>query len=228
MACYRCSLALDGEQHTSLMLTNTGLTHNVTVTGGGECELRIFLVGGGGNFGSYGGGGSGYIGYSPQLVSAGTVLTVTAQVGGRGQSSSVTIRGETITALPGYDGPDFDGGDGYCGGGGGGYYGGAGGTDGGDGYRDDGSGGIGTGGLGIHWDISSFTFNAWKLGAGAGGEVYHQQPYGYGGGGGGVLVNSDGPQDSRYQGQGYGGGGCGGGWLMCDYGMPGVILMEIN
>ena len=112
----------------------------------------------------------------------------------------------TFTALPGYDGPDFDGGDGYCGGGGGGYYGGAGGTNGGDGYRDEGTGGIGTGGLGSRWDISGLTFNTWNLGAGVGGEVYHQQPYGYGG----VLVNGDGPQDSRYQGQGYGGGGCGG------------------
>ena len=41
-------------------------------------------------------------------------------------------------------------------------------------------------------------------------------------------VDGEGPQDSHYQGQGYGGGGCGGGWLICDYGMPGVILMEIN
>ena len=162
-----CSLVMDGEEHTSLMLTSTGLTHKVTLTGGGECHLKLLLVGGGGNFGSYGGGGSGYIEYLQHQVSAGTVLT--AWVGDQRQSSSVIIsRGDTFTALPGYDGPDFDGGDGYCGGGGGGYYGGAGGTNGGDGYRDEGTGGIGTGGLGSRWDISGLTFNTWNLGAGAG------------------------------------------------------------
>ena len=183
MACSKCGLALDGEEHTSLMLTHTGQTQSVTLTGWGLCDLTLLLVGGGGNFGSYGGGGSGYLEYSHHQVSAGSVLT--AQVGGQRQSSSVTTSGDTLTALPGYDGQGADGGDGYCGGGGGGYYGGAGGTNGGDGYRDGGADGIGIGGPGSRWDVSSFTFNAWKLGAGAGGEVYHQQPYGYGGGGGG-------------------------------------------
>ncbi len=50
--------------------------------------------------------------------------------------------------------------------------------------------------------------------------------YYYGGGGGGVLVNGEGDQHSLYQGQGFGGGASGYGGF--DYGMSGVILIEIN
>ena len=158
-------------------------------------------------------------------MSAGAVLT--AQVGDQTESSSVTFSsGDIYAANPGQDGQPYDGGAGYSGGGGSGRsfgYGGEGGTDGGDGHAgSDGSGGHGTG-----EDVSSFTFTAWNIEAGAGGEVLHSSSgYGYGGGGGGVLVNGEGPQTSPYKGQGYGGGGSG--YYSYGDGMPGVILVEIN
>ena len=177
---------------------------------------------GGGNNG--GGGGSGYHLYRSLQVSSGTVLT--AQVGDQNQFSRVTLNNnDTYRVHPGQAGQGPDGGDGYCGGGGeGSNYGGccSGGTDGGDGDL----GSRGSGGHGIGEDVSSFTFNTWKLEPGMGGEVYYEGHYYYGGGGGGVLLNRAGPQHSPYQGQGYGAGASG----SYDYGipMPGVILIEIN
>ena len=219
----KCSLALDGEENTSLMLNKTGQTHNVTITGWGSCHLNFLLVGGGGNEGGYdGGAGSGYLEYQSLQVPAGTVLT--AQVGDQRQSSSVTLSsGDTYTANPGQDGHGFDGGDGYSGGGGGGWSSGsAGGTNGGDGH----GGSEGSGGHGTGEDVSSFTFISWNIKAGAGGEVVHSSSgYGYGGGGGGVM-NGQGPQSSPYKGQGYGGGGSG--FYSYGDGMSGVILTEIN
>ena len=223
----KCSLALDGVEHTSLMLNNTDKSNNITITGWGSCDLTLLLVGGGGRYGSSGGAGSGYLQYSSLQVSPGTVLT--AQVGDQRQSSSVTLSSsDTVTAQPGKDSHgSYDGGDGYCGGGGGGGFdGGAGGTNGGDGH----SGSGGSGGLGTGEDVSSFTFTAWNIEAGAGGEVYDYNPGGghiyFGGGGGGLLVDGQGPKYTRYQGQGYGGGGCG----LSSYGagLPGVILIEMN
>ena len=226
-----CSLILDGEEHTSLMLTNTNKTHDVTITGLGWCDIRFLLVGSGG-WGYFGGGGSGYLEYRSLQVSAGEVLTAqvgdeTAQVGDERLSSSVTLRsGDVYTANSGQwgQGGYEGGGAGYSGGGGGGRNnGGDGGTNGGDGLGgSDGSGGHGTG-----EDVSSFTFTAWIIEAGAGGEVYTSaNGYNYGGGGGGVLVNGQGPQPSPYQGQGYGGGGNGN--SAYPDGMPGLILIEIK
>ena len=85
------------------------------------------------------------------------------------------------------------------------------------------------GGSGTGDDVSSFTFTAWNIEAGVGGEVYLTiDGYYYGGGGGGgVLVNGQGPQPSSYHGQGYGGGGNGIGAPYGD-GMPGVILIEVK
>ena len=48
----KCSLALDGEEQTSLMLTNTDQTHDVRITGWGLCDISFLLVGGGGRGGS--------------------------------------------------------------------------------------------------------------------------------------------------------------------------------
>ena len=225
----RCSLALDGEENTSLMLTNTDQTHDVTITGWGQCNIRFLLVGGGG-FAYMDGGGSGYLEYRSLHVSAGTVLT--AQVGNKGQSSNLTFSsGDTYTANPGQAGDDdgSDGGDGYSGGGGSGFgqFSGNGGTNGGGGSSSEhyGKGGHGTG-----EDVSSFTFKAWIIEAGAGGEEYFSKTSGYhtGGGGGGVMVNGQGPQPSQYQGQGYGGGASGLGGEDYRDGMQGVILIEIN
>ena len=97
-------------------------------------------------------------------------------------------------------------------------FGGTGGTNGGNGH----SGSAGSGGLGTGEDISSFTFTAWNIDAGAGGDV----SYYLGGGGGGLLVDGQGPKCSRYQGQGYGGGGSG--WSNYGDGLQGLILIEIN
>ena len=76
----KCGLILDGEENTSLMLTNTDQTHDVTITGWGLCDISFLLVGGGGRGGSGdAGAGSGYLEYGSLQVSAGTVLT--ARVG---------------------------------------------------------------------------------------------------------------------------------------------------
>ncbi len=166
------------------MLTNTDKTHDVTITGWGLCDIRFLLVGGGGRGRSGSGAGSGYLEHCSLQVSAGKVLT--AQVGDKRQSSSVTLSsGDTYTANPGQDSQGNDGKNGYIGGGGFGYeYGGDNGTNGGDGQKGyDWSGGHGTG-----EDVSSFTFTAWIIEAGAEGEVYYDPSYDYyfGGGGGGV------------------------------------------
>ena len=217
-----CSLALDGELYPSLMLTDTGYeTHHITVTGAGSCGLTLLLVGCGGN-GVFGGAGSGYLNYRRIQVAPGTVLI--ADVGEKGYNSYVAIRGgETLTAEPGQDAQDWDGGAGYCGGGGVGDIGGGGngGTDGGDG--DDGS--YGTGGAGSGEDISLYTFSAWTITPGAGGNYYYYDGnYHYGGGGGGVLVDGEGPEASEYQGQGFGGGGSG--KSIYGDGLKGLILIE--
>ena len=215
----KCSLALDGEEARWLMLTDTGKSHHVTISGWG-CHLTLLLVGGGGNeAGGNGGAGSGYLQFSSLDVSPGVVLT--AEVGDQRQPSIVTLStGDIISALPGQDSQGSDGGDGFCGGGGEGHsVGGAGGTNGGDGE----DAYYGRGGRGTGVDVSSFNLNAWDIGPGAGGERYIMQ----GGGGGGVLVDGKGPQGyTSHQGQGYGGGASG----LSNYGdgLPGVILMEIN
>ena len=209
-----CSLAMDGELSQSVMLTSFGETSEISVSGFGPCDLTFLIVGSGGRAGynNGGGGGSGYLQYRSIQVPSGTLLT--AQVG---QSSSLTLsNGDTVTAHKGQIGGNHDGGDGYCGGGG--DYGGDGGSDGRDGqdgdyFEEDYTGGTGTG-----EDISLYTFNMWTLSPGAGG---HSS---WGGGGGGVLVDGAGPESGSGQGAGYGGGGSGHG----GYGLPGVILIEVN
>ena len=210
-----CSLTLDGELYPSLMLTDTGYeTHHITVNGAGSCGLTLLLVGCGGN-GVFGGAGSGYLNYRRIQVAPGTVLI--ADVGEKGYNSYVAISGgDTLTAEPGQDAQDWDGGAGYCGGGGEGSPAADGGTGGGDG--EDGEEGTGE-------DVSLYTFTSWTITPGAGGRRYPSYSGG-GGGGGGVLVDGEGPLASSWQGQGYGGGGSG----ATDYrdGLQGVILIEIT
>ena len=216
-----CSLAVGGEEQQALMVTSVGEAREIAVTGRGECNLTLLVVGGGGAFGYGGGAGSGYLEYRSLQVSAGTVLTAT--VGYQRQASSLAISGgETVMAQPGQDAPgNSNGGDGYSGGGGYGYdYGGDGGSDGGDG--EDGSDYIC--GRGTGEDVSLYTFTTWSLTPGDGGQAYHGRYYG--GGGGGVLVDGAGPQASQYQGQGYGGGSSG--WSFYGEGLPGLILLEVN
>ena len=141
-----CSLVMGGEEHQAVMVTSVGEAKEIAVTGRGECNLTLLVVGGGGAFGYGGGAGSGYLEYRSLQVSAGTVLT--ARVGDQGQPSSLAISsGDTVTAQPGQGGQDNNGGAGYCGGGGGGWSsGGYGGSDGGDGQNNTyGLGGRGTG-----------------------------------------------------------------------------------
>ena len=205
------------------MLTNTSET-SVIMVNGLRCTLTFLVVAGGGNEnGVDGGAGSGRLEYRSLRVSPGTVIT--AQVGDQRQASSLAIfGGDTVTVEPGQDGQgSHDGGAGYCGGGGVGDIGGGGngGTDGGDG--DDGS--YGTGGAGSGEDISLYTFTAWTITPGAGGNYYYYDGnYHYGGGGGGVLVDGVGPEASEYQGQGFGGGGSG--KSIYGDGLKGLILIE--
>ena len=74
----------------------------------------------------------GYLNYRRIQVAPGTVLI--ADVGEKGYNSYVAISGgDTLTAEPGQDAQDWDGGAGYCGGGGEGSPAADGGTDGGEG-----------------------------------------------------------------------------------------------
>ena len=114
---------MDGEEHTSLMLTNVGESQEITVTGWGSCVLTLLLVGGGGVDDHNGGAGSGYLEYRSLQVSPGTVLIT--QVGRGGEyypgpaaeaSSLIFSSGDTLTAQPGDDNSgDYDGGAGYTG-----------------------------------------------------------------------------------------------------------------
>ena len=224
----QCSLTIDGEEVTSLMLTSVDQTKEISVKrhSGWQCELTFLVVGGGGRDGgnNFGGAGSGYLEYHSVQLTEDTVLT--AQVGDQGQASSVSISGgDTVTAQPGQDGQGDDGGDGYSGGGANGSSG-----HGGDGGTDGGNGENGTsghhGGSGTGEDISVYSFTTWTLAPGDGGVQYAN---GCGGGGGGILVDGEGPQSSEYRGQGYGGGAAGGtGDVSDEAGLQGVILIEIN
>ena len=118
------------------------------MTASANCQLRAFLIGGGGwNFIggiSSGGGGSGYLQYYTQAISGNSEIQL--MVGTARQPSNITINGELIEAEPGHNGGGSVGeaGDGYSGGGYGGKH--NGGSDGGNG--DGGSGdyvGEGTG-----------------------------------------------------------------------------------
>ena len=182
---------------------------------------------GGGGYGSWSGGGSGYIQYFTKTLPSSTTL-IKLVVGDEREASNVTINGNTITALPGGNGVESDGGDGYSGGGGGSIEPCDGGTNGEDGECD--GGGYGTG-----EDISTYHFDNFKLSPGAGGCHYSGPGYYWGGGGGGVLINNEGPgvgvgvNKAGVQwsdGEGYGGGGTYP--STADYyGEPGVVILEI-
>ena len=215
------------------MFTMPGLDINVTAPPilFSECQLRVLAIGGGGEADGGGGGGSGYIQFYSETLTADTFISLT--VGDQKASSIVTVNGQAVTAAPGNDGNDSGkGGDGYSGGGGYDHDSGSGcdgGTDGSDGedcfYGD--------GGHGTRDNVTAYKMDNFVLTPGAGGNYdYTGWDYG-GGGGGGVLVNGEGPQqDSLYQGWGYGGGG---GYhryrvsgVTYRYGLPGVILMEVE
>ena len=210
-----------------MMFTQTGV--EVTVDVSGSCwsgQLTLFLVGGGG-YGNYGGGGSGYLQY--QTIDVLGVTNIRLTVGDYREASSVIINDQTIVAEPGDNGgsSSYDGADGYSGGSGYCYTVSPcrGGSDGDDGDDGDFSGGRGTG-----EDISNYKLDHWVISPGAGGDgtVLGRCNDGYhrGGGGGGVLVNNAGPDHDVQDGEGYGGGG---GWCADQqgYGQQGVILMEI-
>ena len=112
----------------------------------------------------------------------------------------------------------YNGGSGFSGGGGG------------DGECNGGSGGskggCESGGPGTGEDVSTFTFDNFKLSPGEGGEHNHNQNY-FGGGGGGILINDEGPSKLNQgslrwsDGKGYGGGGTYG------HGQQGIIIVEV-
>ena len=222
-----CTMELNGEAFTFLMLTDTSKTHQITMNT--SCELRFLAVGGGGKCTTRGAGaGSGYLRYHTIKVNSGTIINMV--VGRQRQPSTVSIANAgTYQANPGQDCQGDDGGAGYSGGGGdasseaGAAYGG---NNGGDGQ----DGNTGAGGAGTGENISSYTFTSWAISPGAGGK--HSPGSGwFGGGGGGILVDMEGPQASTYegeylQGQGYGGGG--NGWDSYGSGLQGVILIEIT
>ena len=215
-----CQLVVGGVSHCSTMFTNPGVEVNVEVTG--DCEmnqLRMFLVGGGGQ-GIWAGGGSGYLRYLTMDLSGEKNIRLT--VGDHQEASSVIVNNLSIVAEPGDDYDSFAGGDGYSGGSGrcesavpcrGG-------SDGGDG--DDGRefAGHGTG-----ENVTNYKLDNWLLSPGAGGDGGSCALL-LGAGGGGVLVSGSGPRHDVQDGEGYGGGGA-----YCSghdaNGQQGVILMEI-
>ena len=225
-------LSSDGRPLRSAMFTRpeeSGI--NVTILADGhQCELRVLLVGGGGGVSevtdSNGGGGSGRLTFSTLTVSSTTSAQI--QVGGPGQYSTVRILGQELEARWGdsshrEEHGSIHGGDGYSGGAGPNAS--PGGSDGGsgEGYNHGDGSGI---------DLSSFPLKSFVLTPGLGGEGYKgSKVANAGGGGGGVLVDSEGPvRVFTSQGQGFGGGGCfrySQGELM-PYGLPGVILLEIE
>ena len=151
---------------------------NITILADDHCELRVFMVGGGGSaVNNYIGGGSGYIKYSTIGLTESNIIQ-TIKVGDYGHRSSVTIDGVILLAEPGR--PGLDGG--WSGGGGSNCN-----CNGGS----DGSDGSGAGGKGTGEKLSSFPMDSFILTPGVGG-----QPNGsVGGGGGGVLVNGAGPEE---------------------------------
>ena len=235
---------MDGESSKSVMITAVAEPKEISVSGAGACEVTLLLVGSGGYSRSgCAGAGSGHLVYSALQLSAGTVLrAVVGQGSGYADhvhegntsvlfSTPVTIDGitvEGIMAQPAEVAGFNNGGSGYSGGGGAGYCespnpqfageGGSDGSDGRDGYR--GQGGEGTG-----EDISNYVFASWTLTPGVGGKTASSR---FGGGGGGILVDGAGPQPINTVGQGYGGGASGYGGDPDRFGVPGLILMEIN
>ena len=198
---------LDIEEHKSNMFTFSGGNEiDVLINlsfGASKYQLRVLAVGGGGG-GSFCGGGSGYLQYVTRTLSGPTIMKLA--VGDSGESSQVTVSGETIVAEAGQD----SGGAVYC--------------DGGYGGGDGDSSGSYHGGHGTGEDIVTFVLDNFILSPGDGGEHYSQ----WGGGGGGVLINGQGPDkgENTLVGSGYGGGG---GYYSSSQqqGLEGVIVAEI-
>ena len=117
-----CSFIIDDEQeqHQFFLFNKTGVEINIYILpffGSSKCQLRVFAIGGGGPAKSVGGGGgSGYHQYLTKDLSGPTTMRLT--VGDHGNSSTVSVNGETIVAEPGDGGAFGDGGNGYSGGGG--------------------------------------------------------------------------------------------------------------
>ena len=211
-----------------MMVTEPGVEVELnTIASISICELRILAVGGGG-YGSWGGGGSGFIRYFTKTLTSSPEL-IKMTVGEKEKASKVIITGKTIWAYKGDHGRDDVGGDGYCGGGGGT-------SDPCDGGTNGGNGHCSNGGNGTAEDISSYLFQNFKLTPGKGGLHYNTEGgYHLGGGGGGVLINDDGPgvNDNKAgvkwtHGEGYGGGGTYHADNYNDkFGKPGVIIIEV-
>ena len=88
-----CGLFVEGEYQTSYKFIEPGVVNNVTLVtdGNGDCQVRMFLVGGGGNAygggeGFGGGGGSGFLQYHSQpatdvLTSVSLIVICIARTG---------------------------------------------------------------------------------------------------------------------------------------------------
>ena len=100
---------------------------SLTITGGGECRIRAFIVGGGGvmDMGQEvrSGAGSGYLKYVNMSIEIQGDVRVSLMVGGPGKASTLSINGSRFTAGQGqsnHRGSDDTldhGGDGFSGGG---------------------------------------------------------------------------------------------------------------
>ena len=152
---------------------------------GCNCEVRAFMVGGGGDHDYTGcGAGSGYHNYTSWGMWTLTRSIARIAVGNYGQASNFTRYGETYTALPGQDATyDYHadkqhGGNGYSGGGGfcdkyndcsgNSFNGGANGSDG------EGSSSDGTFGHGSGEDLSQYKLANSQLSPGEGGQAWLQ------------------------------------------------------
>ena len=85
-----CSLTMEGKSSQSVMLTDLGLTREISIQGSGSCNLTLLVVGGGGDGhrDTYGGGGaSGHLEYRSLQVSPGMLLI--SEVGDQREASSV-------------------------------------------------------------------------------------------------------------------------------------------
>jgi len=213
----------DGEQVSSIVVTNTSLPTTFDTIALGICEMSVLVVGGGGA-GDNGGGGSGELVWARWNVTGSSVVVAT--VGQPRQPSRVELQVPPSMASlvlaqagPGGDGVGGVGGSGYSGGGGGdsGNYGGDGGTNGRSGYGGFGSNSAGGGGSGV--DVDQAPIVGVSIEAGIGGKAHG----GLGGGGGGVLINGEGPGGASGTGGGFGGGG-----VLGQDGRAGVVVLEFN
>ena len=133
----QCGFNFNGNTYTSRVFTEPDQVISLVNTAS-DCQLRALVIGGGGwNVAggiSTGGGGSGYLQYHTEDISANTEISdIQVSVGADRQASSISINGVLIESAAGANGGGIGGeaGDGYSGGGYGGKY--NGGSDGGNG-----------------------------------------------------------------------------------------------